>query len=299
MVHSSFNFVPASRPLHAFLLILITIFTVEASVMVFLPILLPADASAFVAPLVDACLLTVLVSPVVWHFIIQPLRRVAQLRSQLLEHVLTAQEDERRRLARDLHDEVGQALTTLLVGLRTLEESGTLNEAKERARQLRSLGGKTHDEIRRLARGLRPSALDDLGLSAALERITEEFTQAHGIEVRLDVPDVPMERLPSAVETALFRIIQEALTNIAKHAHAQDVVIEVRRTPAEVLVSIQDDGCGFDSNLHSPDNEPKNSLGLSSIRERAILLHGDASVRSTPGKGTTIEVSIPLTVTEK
>lgn len=293
-MQSSFKLVQASRPLQVFLLILVTIFTIEACVMVLLPIFLPPDVHYLVAPLVDACTLTVLMSPVVWCFIIQPLRRVAAMRAQVLEYVLAAQEDERRRLARDLHDEIGQGLTTLLVGMRTLEESATLDEAKERARKLRQQGGKTHDEIRRLARGLRPSVLDDLGLAAALERMTEEYSLAHGIAVRLEMVIGPADRLPEIVETTLFRIIQEGLTNIAKHAHARNVTIDLWRTPDAVRANIRDDGCGFDPDSLDMHGATKNSLGLTSIRERAILLGGDAVVRSQPGHGTTIEVCIPL-----
>jgi PAS domain S-box-containing protein len=143
----------------------------------------------------------------------------ARFRS-LARSVITAQEDERRRIARELHDETGQWLTAMLVGLRTLEEAPTSADVQSQARELRRLASFTLGEVGRLARGLHPSVLDDLGLVAALERYAQEFDAAHGIKVSVRTHSLTTARLPLPVETALYRMAQEALTNAAKYANA-------------------------------------------------------------------------------
>jgi signal transduction histidine kinase len=285
----------SSTPFHPFrllILILVSVFTVEACVMALLPLLVP-DGHKRIEALVDACLLTLVLAPFLWHLLIAPLRRLAEARAHLLRQIISAQEAERKRIARDLHDEIGQALTTVLVGLRTLEEAPTLALAQDRARELRSVSATALDEVRRLARGLRPSVLDDLGLVAALERFIADYTQAHGIAVHIRPPDLPTGRLPEVVETALYRIVQEALTNTAKHAKAENVWLTVEQRPGAVQVTIKDDGHGFagDALRQHADNA---HLGLSGMRERAALLNGSLSIASKVGGGTTIQVTLPL-----
>jgi signal transduction histidine kinase len=282
------------HPLRLFFLVLVSVFTVEASVMALLPALLPPDGDKRVEALVDSCLLTLVLAPILWRLVLAPLRRLAETRARLLRQIISAQEEERRRIARDLHDEIGQALTTLLVGLRTLEGAPTLESAQERARELRGIGGEALGEVRRLARGLRPSVLDDLGLVAALERYTADYTQAHGIAVHVHAPAFPSGRLPGVVETALYRIVQEALTNTAKHAKATAVWLDIELRPGAVRVTLEDDGCGFasDALLQQADGS---HLGLSGMFERAALLNGSVSVASKVGRGTRVCVTVPLT----
>jgi signal transduction histidine kinase len=210
------------------------------------------------------------------------------VRQQLLKKLMSAQEDERRRIARDLHDEIGQALTSLLIGLRTVVDAATLEAARGRAEDLRRIAVSTLEEVRRLARGLRPSVLDDLGLAAALERYAADYAQSHGVEVKVEA-DPEGHRLPEEIETALYRIAQEALTNTAKHATAEHVRIVVERQPGGVRLLVVDDGRGF----ACPEPDADGHLGLSGMRERAALLNGSVVVESDPGEGTRILVNIP------
>ena len=221
-------------------------------------------------------------------------RRHAEVRARLLEQVTAAQEEEQRRLARELHDETGQSLTSLLVGLRTLAEAPSLDAAREQVAELRRVTARTLDEVRRLARGLRPGVLDELGLVPAVDQLATDHTQMHGIAVDVSAVGFGLERLPPAVETALYRIIQEALTNAAKHSGARtaNVVLQRRREMVQAIVS--DDGCGFDveGTLRTP--AARAHLGLHGMRERAALLDGTVTIESTPGEGTTIYARVPL-----
>jgi PAS domain S-box-containing protein len=222
-------------------------------------------------------------------------RREAEVRTRLLEQVISAQEDEQRRIARELHDATGQSLTSLLVRLRVLEDATTLEDARVDARELRGVTARALDEVRQLARGLRPIALDELGLAAALEQCAADYARARGIRVEVQVRGVEAGRLPAAVETALYRIVQEALTNAAKHADAQTVSIVVRRHGPAVQVIVADDGCGFDVKATLGASGSRAGLGLHGMQERAASLSGSVMIESTPGEGTTVYARIPLT----
>jgi signal transduction histidine kinase len=220
-----------------------------------------------------------------------------EARARLLKQVLSAREEEQRRIARDLHDGIGQSLTSLLLGLRAAAEVPTFEEARARLGELRGITAALLDEVRRLARGLRPSVLDDLGLAAALERCAADYTQAHGIAVDVVAPDLALARLPAEVETALYRIAQETLTNVLKHAAAKAVSLVVRRElggSSGVHLTVEDDGRGFDNDalLQAPGTGI--GLGLLDIRERAALLNGSVTLESRLGSGTTVHVCIPL-----
>ena len=219
--------------------------------------------------------------------------QAGHIRAGLLKQLMAAQEEEQRRLARDLHDEIGQGLTSLLIGLRTVADAPSLADAKNRADELRRLGATTLEEVRRLARGLRPSVLDDLGLAPALERLLEHFSHAHGIEVKKDLTTVASLRLPEATETALFRIAQEALTNVARHAQADQVTLAVLRRPGQVQLTVADNGRGMDA-ISTPAGVPRGTtFGLTGMRERAELLHGSLTVVSQPGQGTKVIATLP------
>jgi signal transduction histidine kinase len=217
-----------------------------------------------------------------------------EARARLLKQVLSAREEEQRRIARDLHDGIGQSLTSLLLGLRAAAEVPTFEEARARLGELRGITASLLEEVRRLARGLRPSVLDDLGLAAALERYAADYTQAHGIAVDVVAPDLALARLPAEVETALYRIAQETLTNVLKHAAAKAVSLVVRRESSGVHLTVEDDGRGFDNDalLQAPGTGI--GLGLLDIRERAALLNGSVTLESRLGSGTTVHVCIPL-----
>ena len=221
-------------------------------------------------------------------------KQEAAIRTRLLEQVISAQEEERGRVARELHDETGQSLTALLVGLRTVEDARTIEDARAQARELRQIAAMTLDEVGRLAWGLRPRVLDDLGLAAVLERYGAEFSASRGLAVNVHVKGLDTIRLPFPVETALYRIAQEALTNTAKHAKAETVAILVEHQQTFVQMTVEDDGCGFDVDATMRTSGASKHLGLHGMHERAALLKGTIRIESRPGKGTLIEVHIPL-----
>jgi len=204
-----------------------------------------------------------------------------------LRRVVDAQELERRRLARELHDETGQALTSILLGLKSLEETLQTGESQEAMARLRELVVATLQDVRRLAVELRPSALDDFGLVAALERLTSSFAEQTGIAVDFGAA-LGSDRLPGELETALYRIVQESLTNVVKHARARHVSIALTRMEGYVTAVVEDDGQGFD-----PDAEG-DGFGLIAMRERLGLLGGRLRIESSPGAGTTIAADVPL-----
>jgi PAS domain S-box-containing protein len=208
----------------------------------------------------------------------------------LLNDIITAQEDERRRIARELHDETAQTLTSLLVGLKGVEESQSLGQAQGAASTLRALVSSALEGVQRIARGLRPSVLDDLGLEEALERLTSDFTRANRFSVHLQVTGPRLPRLSESLEIALYRVVQEALTNVSKHASPKAVSVVVHRNPNLVRLVVEDDGCGFDI----ADARPYTQLGLMGMRERAHLVGGSMTVESSKGRGTTVCVTIPL-----
>jgi signal transduction histidine kinase len=212
-------------------------------------------------------------------------RRVAR---DALRRVVAGQEVERRRLARELHDETGQALTSILLGLRAVEEAETPEAMRQAAADLRDLVVATLQDVRRLAVQLRPKALDDFGLSPALERLVQTFSEASGIRVELET-QVGAERLPAEVETTLYRIVQEALTNVVKHAEAQNVSIFLVRRNGSVTAVIEDDGRGFDpARMHDV------GVGLLGMRERVALHDGRVTVESSPEGGTALAIEVPL-----
>jgi signal transduction histidine kinase len=204
------------------------------------------------------------------------------------KRVVHAQEEERRRLARELHDETGQALASILLGLKALEEANDLTELGERVATLRSRVVETLQEVRRLAVELRPAALDDFGLEPALERLASGFAEETGLKVELE-SRLHDDRLPQEVETVLYRIVQEALTNIVKHADAGRVSIVVTQRAGSVGAIVEDDGRGFD-----PERESNGGIGLIGMRERVALLDGSLAIESAQGKGTTLVVEVPL-----
>jgi PAS domain S-box-containing protein len=221
--------------------------------------------------------------------------QAAEIRTRLLDQVISAQEEERGRIARELHDGAGQSLMALLVGLHAIETASGSDSAQELAKTYRAIAAQALDEVRRLAVGLRPSVLDDLGLAPAIERYVTQYTQAYGIPVDVHITGLEDARLPTTVETTLYRIIQEALTNVAKHAGASIVSVLIERQSTGVHAIIEDDGCGFDvqTALHVP--AAAKHFGLHSMRERATLLNGTIAIESTPdGGGTTVYVTIPL-----
>ena len=217
--------------------------------------------------------------------------KLAEVRRRLLlERTLSAQEEERRRIARELHDEAGQLLTALLIGLRTLEDARKLADVRVQGHRLRKIATLAIDEIGRLARGLHPSVLDDHGLGVALSRYVSDYTKSYDIAVDLTLGDLDPGNLSSTVRITLYRILQEALTNVARHSGARTVSIRFAHSATTVEVAVVDDGCGFDAEAVAVSSH---RLGIQSMRERAAMLGGAVSFTSQR-KGTRILVRIPL-----
>jgi signal transduction histidine kinase len=205
-----------------------------------------------------------------------------------LRRVVAGQELERQRLARELHDETGQALTSILLGLKSIEEAKSDDDLRQSVLALRELVVATLHDVRRLAVELRPKALDDFGLVPAIERLAETFTEQTDVEVHVEAA-LGETRLAGEVETALYRIVQEALTNVIKHANATTVSVVLTRRGDGIAVVIEDDGRGFD-----PEADHDERLGLLGMRERIALVGGRLSVESGEERGTTVAVEVPL-----
>jgi len=214
---------------------------------------------------------------------------------ELLHQVVGAQEAERQRIARELHDATGQSLTAIALGLRGIETvlDGDPPELVAQIRELQSFSTNALGELRQIIAGLRPSQLDDLGLVAAIQWYVQEFEKRRAIAAHFIVEGRRV-RLLAEYEIVLFRIVQEALTNVAKHARARQAEVKLEFSPAQIEVTIRDNGRGFDPKLISYHKRPHAGWGLLGIQERALLLGGQFTLDSQPGQGTSIRVKVPL-----
>ena len=222
------------------------------------------------------------------------------LRGDLFRRVVGAQEAERQRIARDLHDETGQSLTAIGLGIRGLSSSLSARNkpALETLQRLQTLTASTLEELQRIISDLRPSHLDDLGLAAALRWYAGRLQELTPLVIRVDITGGERP-LDEAVRITIFRIIQEALNNIVKHAEAShvDVSLEFRENVARIRV--RDNGCGFDLDLVRFTRIGRTSLGLAGMEERAALLGGTVSIQSRPGYGTEVEAVIPYSINDE
>jgi PAS domain S-box-containing protein len=217
-----------------------------------------------------------------------------KLRRLLLERLMLAQEEERQRIARELHDHTGQLMTSLLVGLRTVSDSRKLADAKQKAHRLREIASDAIGELGRLARGLHSSVLDDLGLREAIERHAEEFSSSQGIKVNLSFNEVPLAVLKKEEQINLYRIMQEALTNVARHSRASEVKIGFTRMGSELLLVIADNGIGL---LPARSADLTHHLGIEGMRQRAAMLRGSLELQSEPPRGFCVQVRMPFPAT--
>jgi signal transduction histidine kinase len=218
------------------------------------------------------------------------IRRKEEARGQLLEKIITAQEEERKRIARELHDGTSQALTSLKVGLKVLEGLKSPEDIRQHLGGMRDIVTETLDTVHDLALELRPSVLDDLGLMAALERYIAEYRRRFNVRVDFRAVGFERRRLLPAVETAIYRIIQEALTNVARHAEAEHASVLLEQADHYVRALVEDNGSGFDVSQTRADRK----LGLFGMEERAILIGGGLRIESELGEGTTVLIHIPL-----
>ncbi len=223
--------------------------------------------------------------------LVAELRRKDAIRGQLLEKVITAQEDERKRISRELHDDTGQALTALAVTLRSMESLPLADEDRGRLAGVQALAANALRAVHDLAMQLRPSILDEVGLGPALEHYVESFSERYRIAT--DVQVIGMKtRLPAATETALYRIAQEALTNVARHSQASHASVLLEGRDERVLLLVEDDGCGFTRT--GPDPALPEHLGIHGMEERAMLVGGTLTIESRPGSGTSVYADVPV-----
>ena len=219
------------------------------------------------------------------------------LKGELFRRVVDAQESERQRIARDLHDETGQALTAIGMGLRGLStaliNNRNPNQTVKTLRQLETLSADSLQELQRLIADLRPSHLDDLGLPAALRWYAGMVQERTGLKITVQILGEEI-MISSALKIAIFRIVQEALNNITKHAQAKEVFIRLEYQPNHVVVSVRDDGIGFNLDTVRMSRSRRPSLGLAGMQERAALVKGQVAIQSKPGQGTLVEARLPL-----
>lgn len=213
---------------------------------------------------------------------------------QVLRQTISAQEDERRRLARELHDETAQTIAALSIALDRARDGldGAGSETVAQIAQAKLLSSRLLAETRRLILGLRPTVLDDMGLLPAIRWYAESYLGDKGIEVTVEAA-VPAQRLPAHIEVALFRIVQEALANVAKHANAGHVDVRLADDEREITVTVADDGRGFDVAHALGRAGPTESVGLLGMQERARLLGGRLEIRPRDGGGTIVCVAVP------
>jgi PAS domain S-box-containing protein len=222
----------------------------------------------------------------------QERERAERARTELLSRLVFAQEDERRRIAREMHDQFGEQLTALGLGIRALKDScGDDPRLSPQVSALEKVAQQLDRDVDHLVWELRPTALDDLGLRAALANYVQDWSVRAGVRADLHTTGLSSARLASEVETTLYRIAQEALNNIAKHARAENVDVILERRPDHVSLIIEDDGVGFD---HPVAGSPHQGFGLLGMQERAALVGATVQIESAAGEGTTIIVRMPI-----
>ncbi len=214
-------------------------------------------------------------------------------RARLLRQLITAQEDERRRLARELHDDTCQALAALSLRLDMALAAVPAETANPEVVEARRIAERTLDDVHRLIQDLRPTALDELGLVAALQRVTDRHLTPLGVTARVETDDWPA-RLPHSLETTLFRAAQEAIVNVARHGHAEHVLVQCRADAQRLTIELEDDGCGFDlASVSVTGADDARGLGLLGMRERMASIDGQVTIDSAPDRGTRIVLEAP------
>jgi len=226
-----------------------------------------------------------------WLLFVVPLERLSTARGRLLHRLLSIQEEEQERISRDLHDGIGQSLTAILMRLRLLQSEPLPATVEQQLADLRGLVGSTVDELRRMVREGRPPVLSDLGLQPALRQRFAAFAANDDFSISFDWQLPEASRLQPAAETAIYRIVGEAVTNAAKHADATTVRVTIDRCAAGVRAQVVDDGRGFVGRSNAAAD--RQSFGILGMRERAAALGGGLRITSQPNRGTAVEVTIP------
>lgn len=285
---------PSAQPFRVFAVVLAIVSALEGGIMLALGTLLQGQRHPIAEAVLDTALLTCMLAPALWFLVVRPIQKLSSARGQLLVRLFEAQEEERGRIARDLHDELGQQLTAMLVTLQAVKESATIEQARERAELAAASGAAGLREVRRISRGLRPLVLEDLGLRPAVDRLCEEFRAAGGPAIDLEFESHGGERRYSpALETAVFRVAQESITNAVRHAAATRIGVRIAENTDAIRLHVEDNGRGIDS------SRLESSFGLASLRERVEAADGRIDVRSIEGIGTTITAVFPVSKEER
>lgn len=275
------------------IVLIVAIFGVEYGLMRLLPRWTGrGDTPEFEIALIDAVSLVAVIAPLIWLTLVRPLRSALQQRIRLTDQLFSELERERRRIAHDLHDGIGQSLSLIVSGLRSLADVAAGEERSQRSGELQQLAHRTLVDVKELAFTLRPGVLDDLGLVPAIERIARQVQEHQGIEVRCELAALENQRMPEHIETTAFRIIQESLNNAARHAACSRVDIRAQFDGLMLFLQIEDDGRGIDDSKSARTGE--GGLGIVGMHERAALLGGSVEVESAAGTGTKVTAELPV-----
>ncbi len=271
-----------------FAIVLAVVFAVELAIMLVVEGSGIGSTNRWTVSLADSLVLVLLLSPILWLLVVRPLRAAAAMRGDVLARTLQTQEEERARIARELHDELGQAQTAMLLAARYAAQATDLAAARSAAEDVARMAAEAIVATRRLARGLAPALLNDLGLAAAVERLCDDVSSAGGVVVdrTLAVNAEP----PPPIALAAYRIVQEALTNALRHAQARRLAVSLRTSADSLIIEVVDDGIG----LHPTGGRGSAGLGLQGMRERALLVGGRCSVESARGRGVRVIAHLPL-----
>lgn len=223
----------------------------------------------------------------------QAQEKVKRQQARLMQNLVSAEEEERRRIARELHDSTGQLLTSLLLQLRNLQKTLSEDKSQEEVERLRKTTSDALADLRRILQGLHPSALDDFGLAPALRRYTSDLGKASGLKINFFSEGMQDWRPAQMVETAVYRASQEIMNNVVKHARARNAQLIIKRENEELRVVVSDDGIGFDLDEAVSRASQEHHIGLLGIRNRMEMLGGSMEIDSHPGEGTTVSLRIP------
>lgn len=279
-------------PVRVFALVIVVVFAVEAGIMLVLARIFPRDTDSALLSVVDSVVLVASLCPVLWILVVRPLRTLVSHRGELLTRLISIQEHERAKMARDLHDELGQVQTAVVLASRSLINAQSLEQARERGELVHQMAAEAMETTRRLARGLSPSVLADFGLGRAIERLCEDFTAAGSIEVSAE-NGVGHARFKSDLEIAVYRVAQEAITNAARHSGGSRVWVRLTRDGGRLVLEVTDNGRGFDPSSISPPSD--GGLGIPGMNERTVLLGGRFEILPASGGGTTVRTDVPAT----
>lgn len=279
-------------PIRVFAIVLAVVFAVEMAIMIAIAFLTsdrtpPPDMRL---SLLDASILVVVLCPVLWLLVVRPLQTTSLVRGALLARIFAIQEEERATLARDLHDELGQTQTAVLLGARSIASAETLADARARAEEVARIAAGAVDASRRLARGLAPLTLQEFGLAVAAERLCEDLEVARGSRIAR-VIDLGSRRFAAEIEIGAYRVLQEAINNAVKHARAAQIEVVIAARDRSLELTVTDDGVGMSS---AGDRRSPGGMGLAGMRERVSQLHGELSVKPGPTRGTTVHAHFPV-----